>query len=182
MKSNIQDTFTPKNLRSWKKNMRLVYAWKFWELHANRDVFHCTMLTGKTMNLGFPVHQLTQTQTNTTTKLQTLIDRLCEIRHSDSIEVLTSFLGCSSRFSVNEEHALWTRPCLCVTSFTTLLQQWPWITLSQQWRWTTLTMSVFLDVGPCNLVEIYRRFRGTYCLRQKTVIFILVAMRTWNLT
>jgi hypothetical protein len=44
-------------------------------------------------------------------------------------------------------------------------------------------MTVFWDVTPCSLVEIDRIFRGAYCLHhtrtsQKTVIFILVPVRT----
>jgi hypothetical protein len=28
-------------------------------------------------------------------------------------------------------------------------------------------MTVFWDGAPCSLVEIYRRFRGAYCLRHR---------------
>jgi hypothetical protein len=54
-----------------------------------------------------------------------------------------------------------------------------------------LTMIVSCDVAPWSLVEIYWGFRGSYCLHhlvpddttaQKTVIFILIAWRTWNIT
>jgi hypothetical protein len=43
---------------------------------------------------------------------------------------------------------------------------------------TNMKMIVFWDVGPCSLVEVYRRFRGTCCLQhratsQKTAIYIL---------
>jgi hypothetical protein len=55
-------------------------------------------------------------------------------------------------------------------------------------------ITVVLDVAPCSLVEIDRRFRGVYCLHhqgaistrlhgatsQKTVIFIPVSVRTLN--
>jgi hypothetical protein len=65
-----------------------------------------------------------------------------------------------------------------------------------------MKMTVFWDVAPCSLVEIYLRFRGAYCLNhqgndgrggthhrnvglvatsQKIVIFIFAALRTWNL-
>jgi hypothetical protein len=59
----------------------------------------------------------------------------------------------------------------------------------------------FLEHAPCSLVEVDRRFRDAYCLHhhdicetsvyfnelygamsQKSVIFILAAVRTWNLT
>jgi hypothetical protein len=46
----------------------------------------------------------------------------------------------------------------------------------------------FWVVMSCSLVEVYRRFRGVCCLHhqgattQKTAIFILAAMRIWNLT
>jgi hypothetical protein len=63
-------------------------------------------------------------------------------------------------------------------------------------------MTVFWDVAPCSRVEIYQRFRGAYFLHhqwaplkrrsfftrlhgetpRETVMFILVAARTWNLT
>jgi hypothetical protein len=51
-------------------------------------------------------------------------------------------------------------------------------------------MAVFWVVAPCCLVEVYRRFRGTFCLyhqgdeglhgatTQKTAIFILAAAGT----
>jgi hypothetical protein len=56
-----------------------------------------------------------------------------------------------------------------------------------------LKMTVFWDVAPCSPVEIDLRFRGTYLKgwsifsrlhgapSQKTVIFILIVVRTWNL-
>jgi hypothetical protein len=52
---------------------------------------------------------------------------------------------------------------------------------------TALTMSAFWDVALCNLVEIYWHCRCVYCLHDqgrcdKVVIFILIAVRTWNLT
>jgi hypothetical protein len=28
----------------------------------------------------------------------------------------------------------------------------------------SMNMTVFRDVAPCSLVEVYRRFRGAYCL------------------
>jgi hypothetical protein len=37
-----------------------------------------------------------------------------------------------------------------------------------------LKMTVFWDVAPCNLVEVYRRFRGACCLHQQGVGFIIV--------
>jgi hypothetical protein len=47
------------------------------------------------------------------------------------------------------------------------------------------SMAIFWDVAPCNLVEVDRFFRGTYCLHhqgpattQKTTTFIFVAVRT----
>jgi hypothetical protein len=49
-------------------------------------------------------------------------------------------------------------------------------------------MAVFRDVAACSLVDTDRRFRGAYCLQyqgaasQKTAIFMLVAMKTSNLT
>jgi hypothetical protein len=48
-------------------------------------------------------------------------------------------------------------------------------------------MAVFWLVAPFSLVEVYRRFRGACSLhhkgdRHKTAIFILAAVRTWNLT
>jgi hypothetical protein len=70
-------------------------------------------------------------------------------------------------------------------------------------------MTIFWDVAPCSQVEVYRRFKGACCLHhegflimeagsisetlvtstrphgtttQKTVIFILAAVRTWDLT
>jgi hypothetical protein len=47
-------------------------------------------------------------------------------------------------------------------------------------------MAVFWDIAPCRLAETDRRFRCAYCLHhqgdQETVIFILVAVRTWNLS
>jgi hypothetical protein len=56
--------------------------------------------------------------------------------------------------------------------------------------------TVFWDVAPCSLSEIDRRFEGAYCTdngcsklprshgatSKKTDIFILIAVRTWNLT
>jgi hypothetical protein len=73
-----------------------------------------------------------------------------------------------------------------------------------------LNTTVFWNVAPCSLVEIYRRFRGDYWVHrhpspwwwrqqallkrrsistrlhgatsQKTVIFMLASLRTWNLT
>jgi hypothetical protein len=66
-------------------------------------------------------------------------------------------------------------------------------------------MTVFWDVAPCSFVEIDRRFRGAYCLQHqgskhiwnvwnvsqflrdytaqhpRRLIFILAAVRTWNL-
>jgi hypothetical protein len=66
-------------------------------------------------------------------------------------------------------------------------------------------VTVFWDAASCSLVEVYRRFRGVYSLHhqgpdgdskhlwnvgklpdhgaasQKTVIFILAAVRTWNI-
>jgi hypothetical protein len=62
-----------------------------------------------------------------------------------------------------------------------------------------MKMAVFWDVAPCNLVEVYRRFRGAFIIRvtmmetastsetstrlfgatiQKTAIFIHTAVRT----
>jgi hypothetical protein len=52
----------------------------------------------------------------------------------------------------------------------------------------SLKMIAFCDISPCSLVELERRFRGAYCLHhlstmsQKAVIFILAAVRTWNVT
>jgi hypothetical protein len=47
-------------------------------------------------------------------------------------------------------------------------------------------MVVFWDVAQCSLVDIDRRCRGAYCLHhrgdEKTAIFILVTVRTTNLT
>jgi hypothetical protein len=51
-------------------------------------------------------------------------------------------------------------------------------------------MAVFWVVAPCSLVEVYQRFRGTYCLHHQTTrrnvpetaICILAAMKTRNLT
>jgi hypothetical protein len=31
----------------------------------------------------------------------------------------------------------------------------------------SLKMAVFWDVAPCSLVEVYRRFRGAYCLHHQ---------------
>jgi hypothetical protein len=58
-----------------------------------------------------------------------------------------------------------------------------------------MKMVLFWVVGPCSLVEVYQRFRGPCCLHhqgdstrlhgattRKTAIFILTAVRTWNLT
>jgi hypothetical protein len=61
-----------------------------------------------------------------------------------------------------------------------------------------MKMTVFWDAAPCSLVKIDRRFGGAYCFHrlgdpsistwlhsvtsQKTVMFILAAVRTWNLT
>jgi hypothetical protein len=71
-----------------------------------------------------------------------------------------------------------------------------------------IKMTVFWDVAPCSLVEVYRRFTSAYCLHhkslivlmmeaisisetstrlhcatsQKIVIFLLAAVRTWKLT
>jgi hypothetical protein len=53
-------------------------------------------------------------------------------------------------------------------------------------------MWLFWDVAPCSLVEFYQCFKGVCCLHQtstrlhgttsqKTIIFILASMRTWNL-
>jgi hypothetical protein len=44
---------------------------------------------------------------------------------------------------------------------------------------------VFCYVAPCSLVVIDRLFRGAYCLRHQgdsSLIFILVALRTWSIT
>jgi hypothetical protein len=30
-----------------------------------------------------------------------------------------------------------------------------------------MKMTVFWDAAPCSLVEIFRRFRGTYCLKHQ---------------
>jgi hypothetical protein len=30
-----------------------------------------------------------------------------------------------------------------------------------------MKMTVFWDVSPCSLVEVYRRFRGAYCLHHQ---------------
>jgi hypothetical protein len=54
-------------------------------------------------------------------------------------------------------------------------------------------LTVFWDIGPCSLVEVDRRFRGAYlrtaffkanhrAIAQKAVIFILAAVRIYNLT
>jgi hypothetical protein len=53
-------------------------------------------------------------------------------------------------------------------------------------------MRAFLDIAPCSLVKVDRRFRGAYrgstptrlhgAVSQKAVIFVVGAMRTWNLT
>jgi hypothetical protein len=49
-------------------------------------------------------------------------------------------------------------------------------------------MTVFWDVAPCSLVEVYRRFRGACYLHHqrrnipKTVIFLFATLKTWNLT
>jgi hypothetical protein len=51
-------------------------------------------------------------------------------------------------------------------------------------------ITAFWDVAPCSLVWVDRRFRVAYCIirvitseaSQKAVIFILYAVRTWNLT
>jgi hypothetical protein len=54
------------------------------------------------------------------------------------------------------------------------------------WATSNLKMAVFWDVAPCSLVDINRRFREAYFFHhhgatsQKTAIFILVVMRTWN--
>jgi hypothetical protein len=86
------------------------------------------------------------------------------------------------------DKTLWFIVCQCMT-----------------WRWPSFGMLM-----PCSLLEIDRRFRGAYCLRhqgdynnegnrhlwnvgqflinytalisQKTAIFILSALKTWNLT
>jgi hypothetical protein len=34
---------------------------------------------------------------------------------------------------------------------------------------TNMRMAVFWDVAPCSLVEVDRRFRGTYCLHHQAV-------------
>jgi hypothetical protein len=45
-------------------------------------------------------------------------------------------------------------------------------------------MAVFWVVAPCSVVEVHQRFRGPFCLHhqgattQKTVIFVLTAVRT----
>jgi hypothetical protein len=76
----------------------------------------------------------------------------------------------------------------------------PWRYLSE-WLlcvdWWQLTKIVFWVVAPCSVVEVHRRFRSAWCLHhqgnfpssrlhgattQKTAIFILAAVRTWNLT
>jgi hypothetical protein len=31
----------------------------------------------------------------------------------------------------------------------------------------SMKMTVFWDVAPCSLVDVYRRFRGTYCLHHQ---------------
>jgi hypothetical protein len=35
-------------------------------------------------------------------------------------------------------------------------------------------MAVFWDVAPCSLVEVYRRFRGAYCLHLQVVITLMM--------
>jgi hypothetical protein len=71
------------------------------------------------------------------------------------------------------------------------------------WMIPTLKITAFWNIAPCNLVGVARLFRCTYCLHhqgdsplkrrssptrlqgavsQKTLIFILVIVRPWNLT
>jgi hypothetical protein len=84
-----------------------------------------------------------------------------------------------------------------------------WFVIGRFMVWplkTWVNITVFLDIAPCSLVEVYRRFRGAYYLyhqrphnggskhlwnigkllpdatSQKAVIFILAAIRTSNLT
>jgi hypothetical protein len=76
---------------------------------------------------------------------------------------------------------------------------WRRLIYHQVWKLILIKMkmAVLWDVAPCSLVETDRRFRGAYCLHhqgrsvsirlhgstfQKTAIFMLVAVRTWNHT
>jgi hypothetical protein len=48
-------------------------------------------------------------------------------------------------------------------------------------------MAVFWIVAPCNLVEIFQRFGGAYCVHHQgdksvVIIFKTAAVRTQNLT
>jgi hypothetical protein len=75
----------------------------------------------------------------------------------------------------------------------------------KQTKWIKIKMTVSWDVLLRNVVEVYGRFRGAYCLchqnnkqaplkcqwtstrlhctiAHRTVIFILATVRTWNLT
>jgi hypothetical protein len=39
---------------------------------------------------------------------------------------------------------------------------------------TSIKVTVFLDVAPCGLVEVYRRFRGACCLHDQGVGLIKI--------
>jgi hypothetical protein len=37
-----------------------------------------------------------------------------------------------------------------------------------------MKLTVFRDVAPCSLVEVYRRFRGAYCLHHQSLIALMM--------
>jgi hypothetical protein len=97
--------------------------------------------------------------------------------------------------------------CLCPSEWRPYLAASSLVQASDLYSGSTLKMTVFLDIPPFSLVGANRRLRGAYSLRvwvvmeavrtsetsiysnrphgaisQKAIIFILAAVRTWNLT
>jgi hypothetical protein len=48
-----------------------------------------------------------------------------------------------------------------------------------RWTWSALEMAVYWVVGPCSVVEVYRRFRSYDATTQKTAIFIHAALKSY---
>jgi hypothetical protein len=42
----------------------------------------------------------------------------------------------------------------------------------------SMKMPVFWVVAPCNLVEVYQRFRGTFCLHLQVIALMMEAVST----